>query len=58
MIEVELKHDVNFKKSAGLAVVLGVAVGASAVITKECIDYSKNKIKKIKNKKNKLHNEK
>lgn len=51
MINVEVKHDVNLGKAAGVAVILGIAVGATAVITKEGIEYTKEKIKEIKNKK-------
>lgn len=53
MIEVNLKHDVEFSKAAGMAVVLGAAIGASIVVTKESIEYGKRKINKIMNRKNK-----
>lgn len=50
MIQVELNHDVNLKKAAGVAVILGATIGATIVVTKEGIEYTKKKIKKIKNK--------
>lgn len=51
MINVELKHDVDTKKGLILAVALGATIGATTIITKESIEYTKNKIKQIKNKK-------
>lgn len=51
MINVELKHDVNLGKAAGVAVILGATIGATVVITKEGVEYAKSKIKEIKNKK-------
>lgn len=50
MINVELKHNVDTKKGLILAVALGVTIGATTVITKEGIEYTKKKIKEIKNK--------
>lgn len=51
MINVEVKHDVNLGKAAGVMVILGVTVGTTIVLTKEVVEYGKTKLKEIKNKK-------
>lgn len=48
MIEIEVKHDVDLKKATGVAVILGATIGVTIVATKECIEYSKKKIKNMK----------
>ena len=53
MINVELKHNVDTKKGLILAVALGATIGATTVITKEGREYTKKKIKEIKNKREK-----
>lgn len=51
MINVDVKHNVDLKKATVMTVILGATIGATAVITKEGIEYAKEKINKNKKEK-------